>query len=212
MSTGARRKRLLAVGIAALGLSLAVGGASAAACGTTYKAKPAKKINPKGRAPIALGDSVMGFAVKPLAQRGYRANAQECRQWFEGVDYIRNLNARHRLPHLVTLALGSNGPVTSAGIRDALRALPKNKVLGLVTPRGSVSGGGAATMRRAAHHHKHRIVLLDWVKYSSGQSGWFAGDGLHLTYTGAAAYARLMGKALPWARSGKFPHGAHFPR
>jgi hypothetical protein len=209
-----RRKRLLAAGLSALALA-SVGGHFAAAalgCGATYRAKPQKTINPKGRAPIVIGDSVMGFAVKPLGQRGFRANAMECRQWYQGIAMIQSLKARHRLPHLVVLALGSNGPVTSTGIHAALHALPKNKVLGLVTPRGPVSGGGTGAMRTAAKHHKHRIVLLDWVKYSAGHSSWFAGDGLHLNYAGAAAYARLIAKASPWAKSGKFPHGARFPR
>ena len=202
-----------ALGVALAAIALACGGfaAGALACGATYRAKPTKTVNPKGRAPIVIGDSVMGFAVKPLGRRGWRANAMECRQWSQGVAMIRGLNARHRLPHLVTLALGTNGPVTGPDIRDALHALPNNKLLGLVTPRGGVAGAGAADMRSAARHHRHRIVLLDWVKYSSGHSSWFAGDGLHLTYGGAAAYARFISKALPWAKSGRFPHGVHFP-
>ena len=202
----------MALGLVALGLALATSGVASATCGDTTRAKPTKKVNPKGRAPIVLGDSVMVFAVPHLAHHGFRANAMECRQWYQGVGIIQATNARHRLPHLVVLALGSNGPVTSAGIHAALHALPKNKVLGLVTPRGPVSGGGTGAMRTAAHHHKHRIVLLDWVKYSAGHSSWFAGDGLHLTYSGAAAYAAFIAKAIPWAKSGKFPHGAHFPR
>ncbi len=204
--------RRIALGLVAMVVALGASAVASAACGDTTKARPTKKVNPKGRAPIVLGDSVMVFAVPHLAHRGYRANAMECRQWYQGVGIINEKRARQRLPHLVVLALGSNGPVTSAGIHSALHALPKNKVLGLVTPRGSVSGGGTGAMRTAAHHHKHRIVLLDWVKYSSPHSSWFAGDGLHLTYPGAAAYARFIAKALPWARSGKFPHDARFPR
>ena len=205
------RRRALALGLGALLLALGAHGIAAATCGDTTKASPTKKVNPKGRAPLVLGDSVMVFAVPHLAHRGYRANAMECRQWYHGVGIIQSKNASHRLPHLVVLALGSNGPVTSAGIHSALHALPKNKVLGLVTPRGPVSGGGTGAMRTAARHHRHRIVLLDWVKYSSGHASWFAGDSLHLTFSGAAAYARFIAKALPWAKSGRFPHGARFP-
>jgi hypothetical protein len=210
-----RRRWIAAVGLAVTALCLLISGMAAATCGDTTKARPGKKINPKGRAPLVLGDSVMVFAVPPLAHRGYRANAQECRQFLTGVGVIRDKRARNRLPHLVVLALGANGPVTTEGIKSALHALPKNKVLGLVTPRGGVAGGTAGAMRTVAHHHHHRVVLLDWVRYSSrhaGASGWFAGDGLHLTYSGAAAYARFISKALPWARSGRFPHSPRFPR
>lgn len=198
--------------LAATALALTASGVAAATCGDTTRARPTKKINPKGRAPIVLGDSVMVFAVPALAHRGYRANAMECRQWYQGIAMVRAAAARNHLPHMVVFALGTNGPASGAAIRDALHALPKNKVLGLVTPRGGVSGGTAGNMRQVARHHRHRVVLIDWVKYSSGHGEWFAGDGLHLTYGGAAAYARLIARALPFARSGKFPNGAHFPR
>jgi hypothetical protein len=193
--------------------ALAWSGLAAGTCGDTTSSPPKKTVNPKGHPPIVLGDSVMVYAVPHLAKHGYRANAQECRQWSTGVGLIQRKRERGNLPHLFVMALGTNGPVTSDDIKAALKALPKNKVLGLVTPRGSVAGDGAANMRRAARKHKHRIVLLDWVEYSAGHgSDWFAGDGLHLTDSGAAAYARLIAKAIPWARSGHFPHGARFPR
>ena len=198
-------------------LALATAGIAAAACGGTYTSKPRKTVNPKGRPPIALGDSVMILAIKGLAKHGYHANAHGCRQWYQGVDIIKQKRRANHLPHLLTMALGSNGEVTQADINSALRALPKNKVLAMVTPRSyhGSAGKGAKHMRHAAQRHPHRILLLDWVKYSSrhkGAGGWFGPDGLHLTYTGAAAYARFLSKAIPFAEGGKYPDGAHFPR
>jgi hypothetical protein len=190
---------------------MAWSGLAAAACGDTTKEGPKKVVNPEGHAPMVLGDSVMVYAVPHLANHGFRANAQECRQWMTGVEIVKEKRDRGRLGHLVVMALGTNGPVSYDEIKVALKVLPKNKVLGLVTPRGPVAGDGAANMRKAARKHKHRIVLLDWARYSAGHYGWFAGDGLHLTFTGAAAYAHFISKALPWARSGHFPHGTRFP-
>jgi hypothetical protein len=210
-SLNRRRATALALAAAALGAGAAPAVASAS-CGGVVTAKPTKRVNPKGRAPIAIGDSIMILAVRRLAAEGYHANAQGCRQWDQGVEMLRRKGRRNSLPHLVTMALGTNGPVTGAQVADALKALPKNRVLALVTPRGKVSGNGAALMRAFAARHRHRVVLLDWARYSAGHNGWFQPDGLHLTLTGAAAYARLLGKAIPFARNGRFPNGAVFPR
>src|SRR6266516_1515946 len=212
---GAHRRRSSLVAIAAVTAVAAIGAwasPATASCGGVVSAKPAKRVNPKGRAPIAIGDSIMILAVKRIAAEGYHANAKGCRQWLEGVQTLRRKRKRHSLPHLVTMALGTNGPVTGPEVELALKALPKNRVLGLVPQRGKMSGNGAALMRKAAARHKHRIVLLDWARYSAGHKDWFQPDGLHLTLPGAAAYARLLGKAIPFARNGRFPNGAHFPR
>jgi hypothetical protein len=206
------RRRLAAILLATSLAAAAVAVPVWAACGGVVSKRPTKRVNPKGRAPVAIGDSVMIFAVPKLANEGYHANAKGCRQWYEGVQMLQRKRAQHRLPHLVTLALGSNGPVTKALAEQALKATPKNRVLGFVTPRGSVAGGGADVMRAVAKRHRHRVVLLDWARYSAGHGDWFGPDGLHLTYTGAAAYARLMGKAIRFAKPGEFPNGARFPR
>ena len=54
--------------------------------------------------------------------------------------------------------------------------------------------------------------LLDWVRYSAGRSGWFQADGIHLTFAGAAGFAHMLAKATPYAKPGRFPNGASFPR
>ena len=67
-------------------------------------------------------------------------------------------------------------------------------------------------MRRAFQSSPRRILLLDWVEYAQGRGSWFQPDGLHLTFPGAAAFARLAGKATPWARAGEFPDRVRFPK
>ena len=171
--------------------------AAHAACGGVEQEKPRKDVN-LGRAPIAIGDSPMLLALPDLAQEGYKANARGCRQWAEGLALIRQLRNEDHLPKLVVVALGSNGTVTKGNIRDALDLVGKKRTLGLVTPRES--GGGSSSdadvVRREARDHKNRTVLLDWVDFSAGHPAWFQPDGLHLTFDGAAAFARLLKKPL----------------
>ena len=140
-------------------------------------------------------------------------NARGCRQWAEGMALLRQVKSRHKLPHMVVIALGADWKITPGDIRAALHLIPKNRVLGLVTPRelGGGSGSDATNIRHAAKKHKHRIVLLDWVDYSAGHSGWFQPDGLHLTFEGAAGFARLLGKGTKFAKPREFPNGAHYP-
>ena len=176
---------------------LALGaGTASAACGGVAQEKPHKNVS-LGRAPIAIGDSPMLLALPNLADEGYRANARGCRQYPEGLALIRKLRHQGHLPRLVVIALGSNGTITRANIHDALHIVGKKRILGLVTPRESGGGAGhdAALVRSEAHRHK-RIRLLDWVRKSAGHPGWFQPDGLHLTFDGAAAMARLFDDLL----------------
>ena len=111
---------------------------------------------------------------------------------------IRDLRRRDKLPRLVVVALGSNGVITKGNIRDALDIVGKKRMLGLVTPRelGGGAGHDAALVRAEAHKHENRVELLDWVDYAAGHTAWFQPDGLHLTFEGADAMARLFDKAL----------------
>jgi len=190
-------RRRLAAPIAVLAFALVGTGIASAACGGVEQVKPQKDVT-LGRAPLAVGDSPMLLALPDLAKIGYRANARGCRQWPEGLALLRALRREDHLPKLVVVALGSNGSVTKGDIREALDIVGKKRTLGLVTPReiGGVSSHDADVVRSQARKHKNRTVLLDWVKFSAGHPAWFQPDGLHLTFDGAAAMARLFKKPL----------------
>jgi lysophospholipase L1-like esterase len=178
-------------------VALLLASGARAACGGVEHENPRKDVS-LGRAPIAIGDSPMLLALGDLADEGYRANARGCRQYPEGLDLIRSLKHQDKLPRLVVIALGSNGVINKGDLREALDVVGKKRTLGLVTPRESGGGAGhdAQLVRDFAHEHENRIYLLDWVEYSAGHSSWFQPDGLHLTFDGADAMARLFGKPL----------------
>ncbi len=140
----------------------------------------------------------MLLALPDLAAEGYRANARGCRQFAEGLALVRDLRRKDRLPKLVVIALGSNGSVTRGNIHEALDIVGNKRILGLVTPResGGGSSSDATVIRSEAKKHRNRIELLDWVDFSAGHSSWFQADGLHLTFEGAAAMARLLDDVL----------------
>jgi hypothetical protein len=153
------------------------------------------------RPPLVIGDSTMIFAVPYLARQKMQGNARGCRQWSEGLDLIRGRKHSHSLPHLVVMALGANWVITRGDIERAVRLVGPGHVLGIVVPReeGGGTSSDAYNVRQAGKRHPKRVKVLDWPRYSSGHGYWFSGDGLHMTYTGAAAYARYIGKLRRFA-------------
>lgn len=177
------RRTALIAGLA----TLVMAGDASASCGGPVTAHAQGKAGAGQRRAWLIGDSTSIFAVPRLARRRISANARGCRQISEGVDLIRR---RRHVPHLVVLALGSNGPVTRADIGAALRAVGDGHVVGLATPRNHAET--AAVMRAAARARPDRLLLIDWRAHSAGHGSWFSGDGLHLSYDGATAFARLV--------------------
>lgn len=197
------RRATRSVWLAALvgAVALLPAGEAQAGCGGVQYKRAAKR--PKhGRPPLAIGDSTMLLAMGNLSRAGYNVNAHGCRGWEEGLGVLRARRARPGLPHLSVMALGADFTISRRDIRRALHIIGPNRRLGLVTPRelGGGSGNDALNVRWAAGKYRKRVVLLDWVKYSRGHGGWFQPDGLHLTYAGARAFARLFKRALPFAQ------------
>jgi hypothetical protein len=175
--------------------------AANAGCGGVEIATPKHKVAP--RPPLAIGDSSMLLALPALARVGYKANARGCRQFAEGLRILRDARRAHQLPHLVVLALGADATVTGRQIDQAKKILGPKRKLGLVTPRelGGGESNDAQVIRNAGQRDPQRIKVLDWVHYSAGHSSWFQPDGLHLTFSGAKAFARLLKKLIPIAKT-----------
>ena len=168
--------------------------ANARACGAAKQAAAAGPRHRGARAPLILGDSTMIFAAPVLGRLGIEANAKGCRQFAEGISILAARRHAHGLPPIAILALGANGPISGGQIAAALRVTGPHRILGLVTPRRS--GVSEARMRRAARSHPDRVLLIDWVAFSSGHGGWFGGDGLHVNQAGADGFARLVRRSI----------------
>jgi hypothetical protein len=195
------RRRTQLAAVAAIGTAATLlGGLGAmpaeAGCGGVREAAP-RHIDYAHRPPLAIGDSTMLLAVKPLARAGIEANAHGCRQYAEGLALLRKRKRQHRLAKVVIVALGPNGPIRASDLRAALSILGPKRILVLVPNReeGGGSGSDAALQRRFARAHPKRVRSLDWVHASAGHGGYFSGDGLHLSFPGVDAFVRLLEKA-----------------
>ncbi len=210
--------------VAVIALCLSVGLATAAH-GAGEPAYGCKKIhrgfaqvdpNPRGRAPLAIGDSTMILPIPNLNAIGYSVNARGCRGFKESINIAARQKRKHQLPHLVLINAYGNGGVNPGLISRALDVLGRKRILGLVTAYNADTGHPPApdtdVLFKAARQYPHRIFVLDWVKYSRPHhkaepkvGAWFLPDKFHPNYTGAAAFAQFLAQALPLARNGSFP-------
>jgi hypothetical protein len=197
-STGVSLRIGLAAALVAL-VTMVAAPVADAGCGGVETASPKHKVAP--RPPLAIGDSSMLLALPALSRIGYKVNARGCRQFAEGLRVLRDARRRHELPHLVVLALGADATVAAGQIQQAKKILGPKRKLGLVTPRelGGGQSNDANVIRNAGQRDPTRVKVLDWVHYSAGHSSWFQPDGLHLTFSGAKAFARLLKKLIPLA-------------
>lgn len=191
-SIGLRRCAFFSIALAC-GVAALVAPPAEGACGGTEHMQ-ARKKQKRFRPPLAIGDSVMLGAMRQIASSGYEVDTRGCRQFSEGVDILRRRRHQHSLPRFVVIALGANWVITRREVHAALRIMGPKRVLGLVTPRelGGGSGSDARLVRSEGRRHPNRVKVLDWVARSAGRGGWFAGDGLHLSPSGARGLARLL--------------------
>ena len=191
-------------------------GEPAFGCKKVHRGSAALNPNPKGRAPVAIGDSTMILPIPNLDAVGFSVNARGCRGFKESVNIARKLKAKGHLPHLVMINAYGNGGVNPGLISEALDVLGKGRVLGLLTAYDADTGHPPApdtdVIFNAAKQHPHQIFVLDWVKYSLAHhaaeptpGAWFLPDLFHPNYTGADAYAQFFTQALPLAKNGHFP-------
>ncbi len=195
----------IAIALALPGNASAAPPAAVAGCGIVERAQPARP-GPY-RPPLAIGDSTMLLALPALAREGFQVNAHGCRQFPEALALLHGLAHGNVLPHLVVIALGADGSVGPGDVARALAVLGPGRVLVLVTPRelGGGAGSDAANVRAAGRAHPGRIRVLDWVRYAAGHGAWFQPDGLHLTFSGASAFAGFLRQVIPLGRPGPPP-------
>ncbi len=136
--------------------------------------------------PHVVGDSVTLAAAAALARRGFGVNARGCRQISEGLRVLGRERPRHAV-----LALGANGTITTRQLRAAANLTDE---LLLVTP-GGPDDGDRGRMIRFAGSRLH-VSILDWARLAATHRGWTGRDGLHLTATGARAFAAAIAKAV----------------
>ncbi len=140
----------------------------------------------------AVGDSVMLDYQSALETDvpGTDIEAAVSRQWSTGESLLQQLRAEGRLGAEVVVALGTNGPITSAdfdSMMSVLSGVSRVVFVNIVVdrpwqdPNNQVLASGVARYGNA--------VIADWHSLESQNPGWVYSDGTHLPIGGAGAQA-----------------------
>jgi len=139
-----------------------------------------------------VGDSVMIDAEQELqgCVPGIQVNAAVSRQWSDGETILRSVMAGASPPSIVVVALGTNGPITSADFDAMMSILQKASQVIFVTVHVGRSWQDQVNSVLASGVGRYpKTVLADWESVAAQHPEWFYGDGTHLPINGPGAQA-----------------------
>ena len=149
----------------------------------------------------AIGDSVLIDYQGPLTTEvpGIVVDGSVSRQWYQGEQILAQMKAANQLGATVIVALGTNGPITTADFDSMMTILSgASKVLFVNVhvdqpwqdPNNAVLAAGVTRYPTTE--------LVDWNALASENPSWFGADGTHLAIggTGAQALASLISSKL----------------
>jgi hypothetical protein len=144
-----------------------------------------------GRAPLAVGDSVMLGAAAQLAANGFCVDAVESRAFVNGLDQVMKLHAAGRLGDVVVVALGTNGAIGSGDLERLMAELagvPQVVVVTTKADRGYVAANNEQLRALPATYPNVRV--FDWEAAAPTCPGdCLYSDGIHLPPDGREFYA-----------------------
>lgn len=154
--------------------------------------------NANGRV-SAIGDSVMLGARETLKKviPGTKVDAAVSRFPGAFVGKLKRYAKQGKLAPTVVLHAGTNGVMPEAMLREMLDTLadtPRVVVLTTSMPRSWRAPNNKVIASVVPDYPN--AVLVDWYAESKDHPDWFASDGIHLTPTGARAYAKLIKTAV----------------
>lgn len=160
---------------------------------------PASAESASGTGALCVGDSIMLGASSQyfgtLSMCG-TVDAKVGRQLSEGISVV----ASHApYPSTVVIGLGTNGTVTASQVDSILRLVSSVPKVVLVTVQlnGTRSWQDSVNAElRAAAGRWANVTIADWYGASQGHPGYFRDDQIHITSSGAQAYAATIAAAL----------------
>jgi hypothetical protein len=158
----------------------------------------AASVGPAARI-FAIGDSVMLGAVLELGHALGRVeiDAEIGRQIATAAQILRERRDAGRLPDVVIIHVGSNGPATSGQLKalmDAVADVPDVFLLN-VRIRDEYEGHNNRMLAQIAKSSSN-VTFIDWYAATQGRSDLFWKDGMHVRPEGADFYADLIARAL----------------
>lgn len=143
-----------------------------------------------------VGDSVMlGASPSILGMMpDCVIDAKVSRQVIQADGVLDALEQQNALRQTVVLALGTNGPFSTATGQGLIDRLGSGRTIYWVTAYGrdlSWQEESNATIRQLAENNEN-VHIIDWAQAVSGHAEWLCADGIHLNAAGRDAYARIV--------------------
>lgn len=160
------------------------------------KNKPAAQP-PNIKQTLAIGDSVM-LDIEPYLREAVphvTIDGLVGRQLKDAINTSSNYRKFNSSTSAVILELGTNGPFTDEQLNELLDQFNKAHIY-LVNTRVPRDWQEEVNNSIASADSRSNVTVVDWYSLSSGQSQYFASDGVHLTKTGAKAYVSMLTNAM----------------
>lgn len=143
-----------------------------------------------------VGDSVMLGASPAILGMLPECviDAKVSRQFIQADAVLDSLETQGLLRQTVVMALGTNGPFSTAKGQELIDRLGSDRTIYWVTVYGRELGwqeDSNATIRQLAAQNEN-VHIIDWSQAVSGHPEWLCGDGIHLSAAGREAYANIV--------------------
>lgn len=147
----------------------------------------------------AVGDSIM-IDIAPYLKNAFpniRIDAKIGRQMSQAISAVEQLKNEGNLGSHVIIGLGTNGAFTKEQLASLIEVIGNERKIILINTRVPRPWESLVNekLKEAASSYKN-VVLVDWYSASAGNKAYFEPDGVHLTKTGAEAYAALVAKEV----------------
>lgn len=147
-----------------------------------------------------FGDSVALGTARNINEVFPKAvvDAQVGRQLYDSVPLLQKLADQGLLKDTVVIALGTNGPATSAQFDELMNYLGSNRTVYFMnvrvpTQRWQNDVNDLLTEKAKQYNNMH---VIDWYDLSKKHDDWFRPDRVHPTVTGRIAYTRLLARTI----------------
>jgi len=173
---------------------------SSTATSGSANSRPPSIVPPiSGAQVFALGDSVLLGAAQALGKALGKVDvdAEIGRQMSTALAILTEWVQADRLPDIVIVHVGNNGPVTTAQVNrmfDLLADVPHVVVLTVrISADYETHNNRLLTQLARAHPN---VIVVDWNAISEGRPELFWKDGEHVRPEGAKVYAASVASAL----------------
>jgi peptidoglycan/LPS O-acetylase OafA/YrhL len=148
------------------------------------------------RSVTVIGDSVM-IDVIPHLEEAFNnkvdVDAKIGRQFREAEEIVQKKKSSGNLGEIVIIELGANGPLSDKKMTALIEQIGTDRDIYMITTRVPKPWQQEVneTIKSVAGNYKN-IKVVDWFSFSESHLEYIGNDGVHLTLSGAEAYAEYL--------------------